>query len=275
MKKLVILILVVFLITGCSKNLTLEEGSYYDRNNLHNGESLEWIYLKEDNLAERTTCGADAGCSLYRGTYEVSENKVKFYFNEYNDIDGWIKLEEKDQERFEYEISDNNTFINSQSVFIRDTRNYDKSLNEYDVILENENEKFDFGKLHLEFKGFKKSNGDFYNYTLAIKYDGKIINNTLFNNEKIPMINSNNMAASFKVYKIEGVFVLVSNRGAQCFPNAVLIINAAGKVLKEYSNVDIEINEKKLTIVVPATSSCMEEGIKYNFEVSDLEIKAL
>ena len=80
------------------------------------------------------------------------------------------------------------------------------------------------------------------------------------------------MAASFKIYKIEEVYVLVSNLGSQCFLNDVLIFNTDGETLKMLANVDIEFNGKEIKIE-QTKGSCMDDGTKYSFEVSGLEIK--
>ena len=124
MKKIITLLFVIalFLVTGCEdKNFTLKEGAYYDRNNMYNGSSLEWIYLKENNVVERTTCGADAGCSLFKGTYKINEKNLIINLTHYSDeIDGWLELEEK--EKLEYTISEDNVFISNKNLFILDTK---------------------------------------------------------------------------------------------------------------------------------------------------------
>ena len=106
MKKLITLlfILTLFFVTGCeeeNKTLTLASGTYYDKNNMYNGESLEHITLKDEKVVERTTCGAEAGCSLFRGTYQIDLTTLKITLKEYNDVDGWMPLEEKEQEKLE------------------------------------------------------------------------------------------------------------------------------------------------------------------------------
>ena len=270
MKKYVTLILILILVlaTGCTTK-TLKEGAYYDKNNMHNNESLEWIYLKENNVVERTICGADAGCSLYRGTYEITDTALKVTYKEYAEIDGFINLDV--EELVTYTITANNEFTRDRSVFILDTRKYDNSITEYDVELIQQDEKFEFGKLNLEFKGSAVEGcKNCYNYTLDLKYDDKQIKTNFFSDKS--KINSTNMAASFKVYKIEGVYILASNLGRQCFPYAVLIFDAEGNVLKTYSDVDITVEGYDVTIET-SKGSCMEEGIPSYFEVSGLELK--
>ena len=270
MKKYITLILILILVlaTGCTTK-TLKEGAYYDKNNMHNNESLEWIYLKENNVVERTICGADAGCSLYRGTYEITDASLKITYKEYADIDGYIELD--DEEVITYTITAQNEFTRDKSVFILDTRKYDNSITEYDVELVKPNEKFEFGKLNLEFYGTKVQGCEgCYDYTLGIKYNGESIKTDFFNEKD--RIHSSNMAASFKVYKIEGIYIIASNLGRQCFPSAVLIFNAEGKVLKTYSDADLTVEGKQIKIEA-SKGSCMEEGTLYNFEVSGLEMK--
>ncbi len=276
MKKLITLIFIftLFLVAGCTKTPTLKEGAYYDRNNLYNGESLEWIYLKENNIIERTTCGAEAGCSLFKGTYEIKENILTIKLTHYNDeIDGWLELEEK--ENLEYTISDDNIFITKESVFILDDKKDDDSNKEYDVKLEKANESFKFDQLSLEFQGNKLDEcEECYYYFLKTKYNGKDIDDIFYNDDENSRILSSNMAASFKVYKIGKVYLLVSNVGKQCYSNNVLIFNTEGKTLKMFANADITINGKNIDVEVSPSGNCMgEPEYKFNFEISGLELK--
>ena len=129
MKKVLTLLfaLSLFLLVGCSNETenkttpTLKEGSYYDKNNMHNDSSLEWIYLKENNVVERTVCGADAGCSLFKGSYEIKETILEINLTQYSDeIDGWTDLDEN--EKIKYTITKDNEFNKDESVFILDTK---------------------------------------------------------------------------------------------------------------------------------------------------------
>lgn len=119
MKKIISLLFVLslFLLAGCNKTYTLENGTYYDKNNMYNGSSLERISLKEENKVEKTTCGKDAGCSFLIGTYEIKENKLTIELTHYqDDFDGLVELEEKTIE--EYEITEKNTFKKDKSEFV-------------------------------------------------------------------------------------------------------------------------------------------------------------
>ena len=278
MKKLIVLffILALVFVTGCEKGaneLTLSTGSYYDKNNMHNGSSLEWIDLKNATDVERTICGADAGCSVYRGTYELRVPLLTVTLKEYSDeVDGWVHLEE--DEVLTYTITDNNEFTKDKSVFVF-KNDADKKTEKYDVKLEKENEKFEFGKLSLEFTGGE--NGECekcYYYNLNIKYDGKEVGKGFFDDEEVSRINSSNMSSTFTVYKIDEVYILVSGFGSQCYPNNVLIFNTEGKTLEMYSNADIDINNKAIDIEVSPEGNCMgEPEYEFHFEVSGLELK--
>lgn len=278
MKKIITLLFIFTLfLVGCEDKkengtLTLKVGSYYDKNNMHNGSSLEWINFKDTEVVEKTVCGADAGCSLFKGTYEISGPLLKITINEYNEIEGWVKLDK--EELSTYTITANNEFTKDNSVFIlKDAKSEDK-ITKHEVNLEKENEKFEFGKLNLEFTGsvYEECGKDCYLYTLNTKYDGKEVGKGFFNDEENLRIFSKNMSASFTVYIIDGVYILVSGSGAQCFPNNILIFNTKGETLKMFADADINFNGKNITIE-RSNGSCMEEGTKYNFEVSGTELK--
>ena len=257
------LILTLFLVTGCNetKNPTLKAGTYYDKNNMHNGESLERITLEESHNIERITCGADAGCSLFKGFYFVEDKTLTITLTHYSDeIDGWTDLEA--DEVIKYTITKDNEFTKDESIFVFDEKSV--SVTKYDVKLEKKKENYEFGKLSLEFTG--NDNGECencYYYDLDIKYDGKAVADGFFNDVEASRINSSNMAASFTVYKIDEVYILVSNFGSQCFPNNILMFNTEGKTLKMFSNADIEISGRNVFIEI-SKGSCMEEGTKYD-----------
>ena len=179
---------------------------------MHNGESLEWIFLKDSKTIERTTCGADAGCSLFKGTYVIEEGILKISLTEYSDeIDGWTDLDE--EEKYEYTITGNNEFTRDQTAFV--LKENEGSTNTYDVKLENKNESFDFDKLHLEFTGSDADCENCYYYDLTIKYDGKEVGKGFFNDEENFRVFSTNMAASFVINKIDNVYVIVSSIASQ------------------------------------------------------------
>ena len=278
MKKIITLLFIFTLfLVGCEDKkengtLTLKVGSYYDKNNMHNGNSLEWINFKDTEVVEKTVCGADAGCSLFKGTYEISGPLLKITIKEYNEIEGWVKLDKDDLST--YTITANNEFTKDNSVFIlKDEKSEDKII-KHEVNLVKEKEKIEFGKLSLEFIGsvYTECGKDCYLYTLNTKYDGKEVGKGFFNDEENFRVFSKNMSASFTVYIIDEVYILVSGSGAQCFPNNILIFNTKGETLKMFASADINFNGKNVTIE-RSNGSCMKEGTKYNFEVSGTELK--
>ncbi len=270
MKKLITLLFIFTLFfVGCEDKekgevLTLGTGQYYDKMNLHNGEPLEWINLKDSSNVEKTTCGADAGCSLFKGTYEVEGALLKITLKEYSEVDEWVKLDK--EEVTTYTITANNEFTKDESIYV-----LKKEANSatYDVKLEQQNESFEFDKLSLEFTGSKAECEGCYHYMLITKYDGKEVGKGFFNDEERFLINSSNMAATFTVYRIEEVYILVSNFGNQCFSHNALIFNTKGETLKMYSSADISINGKKINVQVSSSGNCMEEGQE---EISEFEI---
>lgn len=279
MKKYIILIFVFTLfLVGCGGKkengaLTLAVGLYYDKNNMHNGSSLEWIDFKDTEVIEKTVCGADAGCSLFKGTYEVVGPLLKITIKEYNEVDeGWVKLDE--EELSTYTITANNEFTKDNSVFILKSDKEEEKMTKHEVNLEKENEKFELGKLSLEFIGsiYEECGKDCYLYTLNTKYDGKEVGKGFFNDEENYRVFSKNMSASFIVYTIDEVYILVSGSGAQCFPNNILIFNTKGETLKMFANANISFDDKNIIIEI-SNGSCMDEGTTYNYEISGTELK--
>ena len=277
MKKYIILLFICTLfLAGCGEKpkngtLTLKEGTYYDKNNMHNGESLEWIILSDTKNVERTTCGADAGCSLFKGTYEIDRNTLIINLTNYNDeVDGWTELE--NEEKLEYTITEDNTFKKDKSVFVLK----EVVTNEYNIDLKEENEKHEFGKLSLEFIGstYSECGEDCYLYTLNMKYDGKEVGKGFFNDEENYRVFSSNMAAHFKIHQIDDVYIVVSSIASQCYGKNILIFNTAGETLEMYSNADIRIEGKNIHIDIATSNSCMEDGqIMHDFEVSGTKLK--
>ena len=276
MKKIFTLLFVLslFLLVGCTdKTLTLKEGTYYDKNNMHNGSSLERITLKESNAAERITCGADAGCSLFKGFYSVKDTTLTITLTHYSDeIDGWTDLEE--DEKIEYTITANNEFKKDKSEFVLDTEKKEDEVTKYDVKLEKPNETFDFDKLHLEFIGGEADCEGCYFYSLTIKYDGKEVGKGFFNDEDKFRVFSTNMAASFVIHKIDNIYVVISSIASQCYGRNVLIFNTEGKTLEMFSNADILVEDHKVHVEISTSGNCMEEGqIMHDYEISGLELK--
>ena len=281
MKKYIILIFIfVLFLVGCEDKkengaLTLKIGLYYDKNNMHNGSSLEWINFKDAEVVEKTTCGADAGCSLFKGTYEITGPLLKITIKEYNEVDeGWVKLDEEDLST--YTITANNEFTKDNSVFVLKDAEKEDEISKYEVNLEKQNEKFETGKLNLEFIGsiYSECGENCYLYSLNTKYDGKEVGKGFFNDEENFRIFSKNMSASFTIYKIDEIYILVSSSGSQCYPENVLIFNTKGETLQMYSNVDITINNRNIHIEISPEHNCMKEAeFKYDFEVSGLKLK--
>ena len=274
MKKLITLLFAftLFFLAGCEdKTFTLKEGTYYDKNNMHNGSSLEFIDLKDATTVERTTCGADAGCSLFKGTYVVNDKTLTVILTDYSDeIDGWTALDEN--ETLEYTISNNNEFTKDTSIFVLKEKD-ETSTNTYDIKLENKNESFDFDKLHLEFTGSDADCEECYFYDLTIKYDGKEVGKGFFNDEENSRVFSTNMAASFVIHKIDNVYVVISSIASQCYGRNILIFNTEGKTLEMFSSADINVEDHNIHVEVSPSGNCMgDPEIVRDYEIKGLEL---
>ena len=167
---------------------------------------------------------------------------------------------------------DNYVEINSQNI----AQEKNKLLET--IKLTKEKESFDLDKLHLDFEGVTyKTDEGHYQYVLNIKYDGKNIDSTFFNDKNNYRIWSHNMAADFKVYKIENVYILVSFIAKQCFYDEIMIFNTNGDVLKTFTTAHFDIDGSSIKIRTSDTGQCMgpgaEEHVKeYNYEINNSKL---
>lgn len=177
---------------------------------------------------------------------------------------GCITKEEKDTAK------DEELVIND----ISGLTNYKK----YTLSLKKKNQTYNIGKLHLDFEGttYKTYNGH-YQYVLNIKYDGKEIDSSFFNDKDNYRIWSHNMAADFKIYKVDEIYILVSFIAKQCFYDEIMIFNTNGEILKTYTTAIFNINDSSINIKTSDNGHCMgpgtEEHVKeYNYEISGLQL---
>ncbi len=93
--------------------------TYYDKNNMYNGRLLSEITLNKDMSVKSFSCGRDAGCTEYKGSFTISGTTLTIILNKYQDVDGsWNTLPEKAQETKKYTIIDDNIFSNDNAVYI-------------------------------------------------------------------------------------------------------------------------------------------------------------
>ena len=110
--RVVLMLACLLFVFGCSTSYKLKTGvTYYDKNNMYNGISLNKITLNDDLSVEATTCGKDAGCSLYKGTYVINNNQLTIRLNSYQDMTGdWEMLPEEYISETTLTITGNNAF---------------------------------------------------------------------------------------------------------------------------------------------------------------------
>lgn len=145
-----------------------------------------------------------------------------------------------------------------------------KILNPLVIELKKENESYNFDKLHFDFKGYSTDDGDeYYKYLLDIKLNEKEIDDTFFKDEDNFRIWSSNMAANFKVYKIENVYVLVSFIAKQCFYDEIMIINTNGEVLKTFTNASFDLDNNTNLLKISTSDDGMCMGKNYEKHVSN------
>lgn len=100
---------------------TLEiDKAYEDKNNTYKGKSLNKITLKKNNVVLSSSCGINAGCSDYRGTYKIDGNTLTIILKEFDSlgIGEWEQLPSKEQRPTKYEIIGNNTFKFNNELYI-------------------------------------------------------------------------------------------------------------------------------------------------------------
>lgn len=81
------------------------------------GLAVSEITLNDNGEVKEGTCGIDSGCTTYKGTYEIKENKLIIKLTTYQDVTGeWIKLSEEYQDEDVYDIIDNNIFVKNDGT---------------------------------------------------------------------------------------------------------------------------------------------------------------
>lgn len=181
--------------------------------------------------------------------------------------------------------SENNVSTNENNNIIDNTNNNEKKeeqnkqqTNPQIIELSKENESFDFDKLHLDFYGIKTNDGEYYyKYTLKTTYDNKEIASDFFNDKDNYRIWSRNMAADFRVFKIDEVYIFVSFIAKQCFFDEIMIFNTNGDVLKTFTTADIDIKDHSIRVKTSDNGQCMgpdleEHDKTYNFEINGLQL---
>ena len=154
----------------------------------------------------------------------------------------------------------------------------EQQTNQQIIELSKENESFDFDKLHLDFYGIKTDDGeDYYKYTLKTTYDNKEIASDFFNDKDNYRIWSRNMAADFRVFKIDEVYIFVSFIAKQCFFDEIMIFNTNGDVLKTFTTAEFSIDGQNIVIKTSDNGQCMGDNwekhvTEYKFKINDSKL---
>lgn len=173
---------------------------------------------------------------------------------------------------------ENDNITNEEDLNDETINNPEENSNYKSIVLSKAKESFDFDKLHLEFNGTNTETGEeYYNYVLNIKYDGKNVNSSFFNDKENYRIWSNNMASNFKVYKVDNVYILVSFIARQCFGDEVMIFNTNGEVLKTFTRAEFSIDGSSVSISTSDNGQCMgtdweKHVTKHNFKITDSKL---
>lgn len=212
-------------------------------------------------------------------TFEYTINKI----DDTSEYMPFISLMQNGNEIKWYSLPGVSTYVETIQLLAKNGYSVSDAINEetntYETIeLAKEKESFDLDKLHLDFDGVThKTDEGHYQYVLNIKYDDKSIDSTFFNDKNNYRIWSHNMAANFKVYKIENVYILVSSIAKQCFCDEVMIFNTNGDVLKTFASSDFDIDGSSIKIRTSDNGQCMGQDweshvTEYNFVINGSKI---
>ena len=75
------------------------------------------------------------------------------------------------------------------------------------------------------------------------------------------------MAANFKIYRVDDIYILDSFAATQCFCNNILIFNTNGDVLKTFAHSDFSIDKNIINIKTSDNGQCM--GSDYESHITE------
>jgi hypothetical protein len=132
------------------------------------------------------------------------------------------------------------------------------------IELKNQVETINFDNhISITFTGIK-TNNNVYKYTGQVILDGKVINTNVYE-QGLEFI-------SFRIYKINNIYVLIANNGAQINGNYDVIMNNTGKILLTNYNVSSYIDEEKITYNYSIAKDAFDEtkDTVYKFDVDNI-----
>ena len=134
----------------------------------------------------------------------------------------------------------------------------------------------------ISFNGIKEDNDsedeEHYRYTAQVFVNGQEIDSKIFNNENDRVIWSENYAASFKVIKVNNVYLLDSYIAKQFDGHYILIINSAGEALASYYDVGFKFDKDNKKYIIEDCGIQEQENntcSKKEYEILDSTIKAV
>ena len=143
-----------------------------------------------------------------------------------------------------------------------------------EVTLNKEYEQIKFNDLTLGFYGDDASSEtgvkNSYQYVLTLDLDGTELNSNIYSNPYKRLINSSNLASSFKVYAVEDLYILKSTTGAQIDGENALVFDKNGNFIDSFEDVtfDIDIKNKTINFTNCITADPTEECIKAQYIIS-------
>lgn len=165
------------------------------------------------------------------------------------------------------EPSENNNTTEPESVVTTETH-----YGTFYLYKENEQVKID-NNLTIEFSG-NESYSNMYEYVAKVLLNGKEVENSLFTNAVNRVIWSYDYTGSFRVEKIDNVYILISSIASQFNGNYVLIFNTEGTVLATYNDVSFMLDdaEKEFSVCKYTTHRIDEECSKDVYKISENSI---
>ena len=109
-----------------------------------------------------------------------------------------------------------------------------------------------------------------YQYVLTLDLGGVELNSNIYSNPYKRLINSSNLASSFRIYAVDGLYILKSNTGAQIDGENALVIDKEGNFIDSFEDIvfDIDIKNKKINYTNCITTDPSEQCIKSEYTIS-------
>lgn len=165
----------------------------------------------------------------------------------------------------DYNIKDDEILEEEANKNLED-KEFDKYIELNDIV-----KTFKKDNLELKFVGTQIMD-NFYNYTLEIILNGKIVDSKIFGNIYNKIIWSSNHASSFRVMRLDNYYIFISSVEKEVDGSYVLILDNDGNVLKTFEDIYINVDKENLKL---ETSDCITEEVDEICKKTTYKLKEL